>query len=110
MHGILWYVFLGSRGGETRMKIVSLLRRHPMNAHQLKKDLDVDYSTIRHNLRVMEKNRIVMVQKGYGAMYELTPEFEAMIPEYNLLIDYQKNEKKVSRPKWEKLLKQNNKK
>jgi predicted transcriptional regulator len=110
MHGALWYVFLGSRGGETRSKIVSLLRDHPMNAHQLKKDLDVDYSTIRHNLRVLEKNRIVMVQKGYGAMYELTPEFETMLDDYDLLLGCQKDNKKCTRPKWEKLLKEKKKK
>ena len=106
MHGVIWYAFLGSRGGETRMRIVELLRNHPYNAHQLKKELDVDYSTIRHNLRVMEKNRLVMVQKGYGAIYELTPEFESMLDDYDLLINSVKSEKKFSKPKWEKLLKE----
>ncbi len=110
MHGVIWYAFLGSRGGETRMRIVELLRNHPYNAHQLKKELDVDYSTIRHNLRVMEKNRLVSVQKGYGAVYELSPEFELMLEDYDLLIGCKMGEKKCSKPKWEKLLKEKNRK
>lgn len=106
MHAVLWYVFLGSRGGETRMRIVDLVRKHPRNAHQLKKEMDVDYSTIRHSLRVLEKNRIVMTMgEAYGAVYRLTPEFESIIADYDMLLDAQK-EKKVTRPKWEKLLKQ----
>lgn len=106
MHAVLWYVFLGSRGGETRMRIIDLLRKHPRNAHQLKKEMDVDYSTIRHSLRVLEKNRIVMaVGDAYGAVYRFTPEFEGVLEDYDLLLDAQK-EKKVSKPKWEKLLKQ----
>ena len=38
-------------------------------------------------------------------MYRFTPEFEGVLEDYDLLLDAQK-EKKVSKPKWEKLLKQ----
>jgi len=107
MHGVLWYVFLGSRGGETRMRIIELLRKRPRNAHQLKTDMKVDYSTVRHSLRVLEKNRLVMSQgESYGAVYQVTPEFESIMDDYDVLIEGRKEQKRLTRPKWEKLLKQ----
>ena len=43
----------------------------------------MDYSTIRHSLRVLEKNRIVWTpEEGYGAKYDVTPEFEGMKEEF----------------------------
>lgn len=83
---ILWYVFAGSRGGNTRMCIVEHLLKKPENARQLSLDLGVDYSTITHSLRVLEKNRLAYApEKGYGAKYVLTPEFLTMQDEFEKL-------------------------
>lgn len=83
---ILWYVFAGSRGGNTRMCIVEHLLEKSQNARQLSLDLGVDYSTITHSLRVLEKNSIVYApEKGYGAKYVLTPEFLSMQQEFGEL-------------------------
>lgn len=80
---VLWYVFVGSRGGETRMCIVDSLLRKCKNPRELALELKVDYSTVTHSLRVLEKNRIVFVpEKKYGAKYRPTPEFKAMRAEY----------------------------
>lgn len=83
---VLWYVFVGSRGGETRMCIVESLLAKPKNARQLSLDLGMDYSTIRHSLKVLEKNRVVFVKEDkYGAKYRITPEFKGMKDEYEKL-------------------------
>ncbi|MDD9953261.1 MAG: winged helix-turn-helix domain-containing protein [Candidatus Woesearchaeota archaeon] len=74
---VLWYVFVGSRGGETRMCIIDSLMRKPKNPRELSVEFELDYSTIRHSLRVLEKNRIIYSDgKKYGAKYMITPEFD----------------------------------
>ncbi len=41
-----------------------------MNAHQLSKELDMDYKTVRHHLEVLEKNGLVeRLGRDYGAVY-----------------------------------------
>lgn len=80
---VLWYVFVSSRGGETRMCIVDSLIEKPKNPRELAVELGMDYSTIRHSLRVLEKNRIVFTkQEGYGAKYRITPEFEGLLDQF----------------------------
>jgi len=107
MHNVLWYVFLGSRGGDTRMRIIDTVLKHPMNANQLKEALTLDYSTIRHSLRVLEKNRLLMAEDGkYGVRYKPTIEFENVRQEYDLLVSCFHHEKNCTRGKWEKILKQ----
>lgn len=52
-----------------------------MNAHQLSQELNLDYSTIRHHLDVMEKNGLVAsVGEGYGKSYHLS---EDMLDNYS---------------------------
>ena len=88
--GILWYVFVGSRGGETRMCIVDSLLEKPKNPRELALELDMDYSTITHSLRVLEKNRIVFVpEKKYGANYRIAPEFKSELEKFEALKAHQ---------------------
>ncbi|WP_148678555.1 ArsR/SmtB family transcription factor [Thermoproteus uzoniensis] len=67
------FVLLGTRGGPARLKILARLKERPMNAHQLSKELDMDYKTARHHLEVLEKNGLVeRLGEGYGAVYALS--------------------------------------
>ena len=79
MRHLFWYLLMGTRGGETRSHILLSIEERPKNAHQLAKDLRLDYKIIQHHLRMLEKHRMVQVinKGGYGAAYFLSPETEA---------------------------------
>ena len=58
--------------------MIILLHERPYNANQLTDLLGMDYKTIRHHLRVLDKNEVVTaLNKGsYGTMYFLTTSME----------------------------------
>jgi len=66
---LLWFVFAGSRGGQNRMKIISVLKKTPLNANQLAKELNLDYKAIQHHIRVLEKNNLIAKE---GEKYGIT--------------------------------------
>ena len=81
MKNLLWYLIAGTKGGETRGKIINLLRKKPSNANKIAEILKLDYKTVRHHLEVMEKNNIITaINKGkYGAVYFLSELMESNI-------------------------------
>lgn len=83
MKNLLWYLVAGTRGGETRGKIIELLRKNPCNANKIAEILKLDYKTVRHHTEVLEKNNIIYaVNRGnYGAVYFLS---EIMEENYKL--------------------------
>ena len=67
---LLWFVFVGSRGGLNRLKIISKVRENPYNINQLAKELSLDYKAIQHHIRVLEKNNLITsVGEKYGVAY-----------------------------------------
>jgi len=81
MKNLLWYLVAGTKGGETRGRIIELLKKNPSNANKIAEILKLDYKTVRHHLEVLEKNNIlVAVNKGnYGAVYFLSELMESNI-------------------------------
>ena len=74
---LLGWLLVGTRGGFTRSKIIVALADRPQNANQLASLLEMDYRTIRHHLKVLEKNRIITsAGESYGVTYFLTQEME----------------------------------
>jgi len=70
---ILGWLIAGTRGGTTRAKIIETLKETPQNANQLATLLKMDYRTIRHHLKVLEKNRLITsAGEGYGTTYFLS--------------------------------------
>jgi DNA-binding transcriptional ArsR family regulator len=74
---LLGWLIAGTRGGPTRAKIIETLKETPQNANQLANQLKMDYRTIRHHLKVLEKNKIITTAgEGYGITYFLSPAME----------------------------------
>ena len=77
MKYLLGWLIAGTRGGVTRAQIIKALKETPQNANQLTTLLKKDYRTIRHHLKVLKKNRIVIsAGERYGTTYFLSPEME----------------------------------
>ena len=70
MEATLWYVLSGTRGGPNRIRILGALEDRPQNANQLSDRLELDYSTVRHHLEVLEKHNVVeRTGETYGVVY-----------------------------------------
>ena len=75
---LLWWLFAGSTGARTRFQVLNAVREQPRNAQQLSQALSLDYTTIRHHLGVLEKNRLVLTEGDkYGKLYFLSEVMEA---------------------------------
>ena len=78
---LLLYLFTGTRGGFTRMRIIMLLLEQPYNTHQMAQELDLDYKAVQHHMQVLEKNNMVTkIGEKYGAIFHLSNFLE-----YNIL-------------------------
>jgi len=56
---VFWLLFVGSRGGTNRIRIISALRKRPSNRNQLATELGIDYKNIQHHIKVLEGNNLV---------------------------------------------------
>ncbi len=67
---VFWGLFVGSRGATNRIRIMSSLRKRPSNRNQLSIELDLDYKSIQHHLKLLEKNNLVIkTGNRYGLTY-----------------------------------------
>ena len=67
---LLWWILAGSAGGLNRGRILELLFEKPSNANEISKILKLDYKTVRHHLKVLEKNNLVTsMGVDYGKVY-----------------------------------------
>jgi DNA-binding transcriptional ArsR family regulator len=83
MKRVLWYLIAGSRGGINRARIIQALRDRPYNVNQLSLELDLDYKTIQHHIKVLEDHNILVnssEEKKYGAMIFLSNRMEENYP------------------------------
>ena len=72
-HSLMWYLLYGTRGGPNRRRLLEALDRSPANAHQLAALLRLDYRTVRHHLRILERNGAVSrpIGDAYATPYEI---------------------------------------
>jgi len=70
---LMWYLLFGTRGGPNRRRLLDALVRSPANAHQLADTLHLDYRTVRHHLKLLERSGAVSrpVGDAYAAPYEI---------------------------------------
>ena len=67
---LFWFFFAATRGGASRIRIISHLRIMPTNTHQLAKEMKLDYKAVQHHLKTLEQNNLVTkVGSNYGATY-----------------------------------------
>ncbi len=84
---LFWFLFAGSRGGLNRIKLVSAIKKNPLNANQLAKELGLDYKAIQHHIRVLEKNNIITkVGEKYGVTYFISNFLEANMESFNEIV------------------------
>ena len=84
MKKLLWWLIAGKRGGINRARIIKILANRPYNAHQLAEKLDLNYTTIRHHLKILTDNQMITSSgdNKYGNMYFLSAKMEE---NYNIL-------------------------
>ncbi len=74
---VFWLLFVGSRGGTNRIRIMSALRNRPRNKNQLATELGIDYKNIQYHIKVLEKNNLVKkIGNHYGVTYCVSALFE----------------------------------
>ena len=84
---LLWFVFMGSKGGMNRMRLISIIRQRPLNANQLAKELGLDYKAIQHHIGVLEKNNLITrVGEKYGTTYFLSTFLEVNIEAFDEIV------------------------
>ena len=78
MNDLFYWLFIGTKGGINRVKIVKLLHENPYNAKNISDKLELNYKTVRHHLKLLEEHNIVTTPPGirYGAVYFLTEEMK----------------------------------
>ncbi len=63
----------GTRGGPVRLEVLLMLRRRPQNINEIATALSLDYKTVQHHIRVLEKSNLVTSSKRkYGNAYSLS--------------------------------------
>jgi len=99
MNDLFYWLFIGTKGGINRIKIVKLLYENPYNAKNISDKLELNYKTVRHHLRLLEEHDIVTTPPGirYGAVYFLT---EEMKENYDLLEKIQEKNRSKGEIEW----------
>ncbi len=89
---LLWNTFAGSKGCINRVKIVSQLKKMPLNTNQLSKQLGLDYKVIERHLEILEQNELVTkVGNRYGSTYFLSSLLEHNLNLFDEVADKSKN-------------------
>ncbi len=75
---LMVYVFVSTRGGQNRTRIVEMLKIEPANPNRISEKLGLDYKTVQHHIKLLEENGVIVssAKGAYGAVYFLTPYFE----------------------------------
>ncbi len=74
---VFWFLFVGSRGGTNRIRIMLALRKRPSNRNQLATELGMDYKGIQHHIKILEENNLVKkIGNQYGLIYCVSALFE----------------------------------
>ena len=86
MKKVLWWLILGTRGGMNRARIIKKLNERPYNANQLAEELNVNYRTIRHHIKILEDSNVVKsAGEKYGKIYFLSEDMEKNYDDFEII-------------------------
>lgn len=86
MKKLMWWLIAGTKGGLNRAKIIKMLNDRPYNAHQLAEELNVNYRTIRHYIKILEDSDVVKsAGEKYGKMYFLSDSMEKNYDDFEII-------------------------
>ena len=89
---LFWFLFVESRGANSRIRIISVLRNLPRNRYQLSIELDLDYKNIQHHLKILEKNNLVIkTGNRYGLTFCVSSLFDNNEIIFDEIVDKLKN-------------------
>jgi len=89
---MFWFLFVISRGANTRIRIISVLRNMPSNRNQLSTELSIEYKAIQHHLNVLEKNNLVIkTGNRYGLTFCVSSLFDNNEIIFDEIVDKLKN-------------------
>jgi len=89
---LFWFLFVESRGANTRIRIISVLRNISRNRYKLSVELDLDYKAIQHHLKLLEKNNLVIkTGNRYGLTYCVSALFDNNEIIFDEIVDKLKN-------------------
>ena len=81
-------LLIGSRGSETRIRIMSVLRKRQSNRNQLATELGIDYKGIQHHIKILEGNNLVKkLGDQYGLTYCVSALFENSEDVFDEIVD-----------------------
>ena len=85
----LYWIILGTMGGSNRARILKELIKMPQNTNQLSKILKLDFKTVQHHLKVLEKNKLVVYKGGGGFAKNYFPSqmLEENIDSFNKILN-----------------------
>jgi len=84
---LLWFVFAASKGGLNRIRLISAIRKMPLNTNQLAKELGLDYKAIQHHLNVLDKNNLITkVGDKYGATFFISTFLEVNLETFDEIV------------------------
>ncbi|MFB6155162.1 MAG: ArsR/SmtB family transcription factor [Haloferacaceae archaeon] len=88
MEKVLWYLLVGTRGGENRARIIRALDDQPRNANQLAEHLDLDYNTVRYHLNMLIEHDVLETSGDeYGSVYFVTDAFRRHEDTFSDILD-----------------------
>jgi predicted transcriptional regulator len=81
-------LFAGSKGGDNKVKIISLLEETPLNINRMAEVLNLDYKAVQHHIDVLEKNNLVShMGEKYGVMYFVSNYLESNMDTYKEIVN-----------------------
>ena len=74
---LLYWLLNASRGGPTRLKLLRILDKKPMNMRRLSMSMKMDYKTVQGHVELLVQEGVIQTpKKKYGSVYFISQEWE----------------------------------